>query len=1112
LDGEDDTISIEGTLLMLDDTIPHVAVPVQAIRKGKVLDGTLSDERGKYRFINLKPGRYQVRCQVLRGYIYYSATDDALRFTAYESDMREGIGDLLAVEPSKTLKNIDFRFAPFKKGTWRSYDIIDGLPDNFVSAIYQDPNGVMWFGTSNGVSLYDGNEFKNFTTKDGLASDMVYAIYRTPDGVMWFGTRNGVSQYDGKKFVNLNTKNGLAHNSVSTIHRGLDGVMWFATGGGGISQYDGKEFVNFTVNDGLVNNYVRDISSAPDGTLWFGTLGGLSRYANPNGRLRLTAGKRFENFTTKDGLASNYIHTIHVDLGGVIWIGTWEGGVSRYDGNQFVNLTTKDGLANNYVDAIHVDSGGVVWIGTWGGGLSRYDGKTFVNFTHQDGLPGNLVNSICSDDDGGIWVGVRGSGVSRYNENHFVNFTTKDGLGNNTVLDIHGGADGVIWFGTIGGGVSRYDGKKILNFTTKDGLAGDRIYDIYCDPHGVMWFGTFLSGVSRYDGKQFKNFTTKDGLAGHQIFAMNCDSDGMMWFATYGSPGGLSRYDGKQFKNFTTKDGLVDNNVHAIYCDPDGVMWFGTTNGISRYDGKEFTNFNTANGLVDNCVGAIYGDPNGMMWFGTKGGISRYDGKEFKNLTAKDGLENNSIRAIHRDHDGLMWFVGNGVCFYDGITWATLDKRDGLAGNGVTSIHQDADGYLWFGTNDGVTRYRRTGNKHLSVRVVSVRTDKEYTELQDLPPITIGHRVTIAYNAMDFKTIPEKRQYRVRILNASHPESVDAEKAWEKPTKSPAFDWIAPKAGTYTFQVQAIDRDLNYSEPANLKLKIVTPFYLRTAFLLPTIGGGTILIAVLIIVSIAYLKRLRQVQAYQQLAVEELQDARQVQMGLMPDAAPPIEGLEIAGKCLPANDVSGDFFDYLEGKHENEIGLVIADVTGKAMKGAMNAVMTDGILRMAAEEMDLLSPSHLMIKINRILKARTERLMNVTMIIGMINAETKTLTLANAGHHALPMICRQGEIQELQVTGFFPLGITENIQYSEEKFQLQSGDVLILMTDGIIEVQDIEENYYSDSDRLEKIISQFAPELPAEAMVDAVINDAIAFGGEKAKRDDDMTVVVAKVL
>ena len=86
------------------------------------------------------------------------------------------------------------------------------------------------------------------------------------------------------------------------------------------------------------------------------------------------------------------------------------------------------------------------------------------------------------------------------------------------------------------------------------------------------------------------------------------------------------------------------------------------------------------------------------------------------------------------------------------------------------------------------------------------------------------------------------------------------------------------------------------------------------------------------------------------------------------------------------------------------------------------------------------------------------------------------------------------------------------IQYNEEQSPLQSGDVLLLMTDGIIEASNDAGQQYSESGRLEETIRQFTPEQSAEAMVDAIINAAIDYGGDKAQRDDDMTVVVAKVL
>jgi len=475
-------------------------------------------------------------------------------------------------------------------------------------------------------------------------------------------------------------------------------------------------------------------------------------------------------------------------------------------------------LANNIVRAIYRDPDGVMWFGTGNipndrGGVSRYDEKTFINFTTKDGLVHNTVCDIdcavslvpregpCDNPDGVMWFATSG-GVSQYDGKKFVNFTQKDGLVDNWIWSITRAPDGVIWIGTERGGVYRYanpnarlrlsDGKEFVNFTTKDGLASDIVYDIHCDEDGVVWFATFR-GVSRYDGKTFVNLTTEDGLVNNWMWSINRDSDGVMWFGSFGiwEKGGLSRYDGKEFINFTTEDGLAGKFVTAIHCDPDGVMWFGSFGGgVSRYDGKTFTNFTRSLAT-----------------------------------SATDGLASNMVSAIHRDPDGVMWFAtdGGGISWYDGMTWTSLDTRDGLAGNSVTSISQDLDGYLWFGTNNGITRYRRN-TVPPKAQIVSVTTDETYFELDVIPEFTIGTRVTIEYNSIDLKTLPEKRQYRCRIIETLKKGGTKGD--WCKPTKATSFDYTFDKPGDYTFEVQAIDRDLNYSEPATVNLTIQPDFRL----------------------------------------------------------------------------------------------------------------------------------------------------------------------------------------------------------------------------------------------------------------------------------------------
>jgi signal transduction histidine kinase/CheY-like chemotaxis protein len=117
-----------------------------------------------------------------------------------------------------------------------------------------------------------------------------------------------------------------------------------------------------------------------------------------------------------------------------------------------------------------------------------------------------------------------------------------------------------------------------------------------------------------------------------------------------------------------------------------------------------------------------------------------------------------------------------------------------------------------------------------------VKTDSAYTELQAIPPIAAGTRVTIDYRAIDFKTLPTKRQYRTRLLNSNRRGDV-AIHGWEKPTKSTRFEWRPKKPGTYTFSVQAIDRDFNYSSPDSVTIRVHPVWYLNGWIAVP-LGGS----------------------------------------------------------------------------------------------------------------------------------------------------------------------------------------------------------------------------------------------------------------------------------
>ena len=326
-------VSISGTLLAYDNTF-HTDVSVQAIRmdestgQQRVVATTLSGESGNYRFINLKPGRYLVRYYT-GNYVYYrqAIKDNAIQPSNAQSANSGEVGDILRVDEGKTLEGIDFRFAPFKKGVWRTYTYLDGLASDKVYAINSDATGSIWFGTEGGISRYDGKSFVSFTKKDGLAENWVTTIdYFVPrnndDGALWFGTNGGgVSRYDGKRFVNFTREDGLAGNHVRAILRDRGGTLWIGTNSG-ISCYDGKTFINFTTQDGLAHNDVRAICQEPGGVIWIGTQNGLSCYDGKGFPTFPKEGKGgFTTFTTQDGLVHNDIKAIHCDANSVLTFG-----------------------------------------------------------------------------------------------------------------------------------------------------------------------------------------------------------------------------------------------------------------------------------------------------------------------------------------------------------------------------------------------------------------------------------------------------------------------------------------------------------------------------------------------------------------------------------------------------------------------------------------------------------------------------------------------------------------------------------------------------------------------------------------------------------------------
>jgi len=236
----------------------------------------------------------------------------------------------------------------------------------------------------------------------------------------------------------------------------------------GVFRYHGTSFTNLTgkIISPRFSSFW-DVLEDRKGNLWFASLNSGVYYYN---------GKSFQHFTTKDGLASNFVGFIHEDKAGTIWFSTG-GGLSRYDGKSFRNFTTKDGLPNNGVRAIMEDKTGKLWIAT-GDGPCFYDGKTFTVLKNKDGKGFKNVWSIIEDKKGNIWTtgsvnpnNVGAWALSRYDHKSLYNkkpTVTEIMSGPPAFLGLLEANDGSIWFGSAGG-VYRYNGKTITDFKSKEG-------------------------------------------------------------------------------------------------------------------------------------------------------------------------------------------------------------------------------------------------------------------------------------------------------------------------------------------------------------------------------------------------------------------------------------------------------------------------------------------------------------------------------------------------------------------------------------------------------------------------------------------------------------------
>lgn len=902
---------------------------------------TTTNAAQSYRFMNLPPGDYAIRIHVPDAILQYKE------------------GESLRVETGQTM-TADFEITPFQKGMWRRYSTANGLPGNRVLDLLFTEDGSLWLATWAGLSRFDGREFKNFTEREGLIDNSVYSIHPAGHGALWLGTEKGLSLFDPvtTTFQNYYSgTNGLSGGFVLDIAQTPDGNYWFRTEEG-LTRFDGEVFrvIPGIPSTAVANDFPKfnPLASGPDGDIWTVTdRQGIWRVHNSQAQLV----EELRTGSDQDAL--------HFGRDGALWFRnalTTGGRFSRFDGETVAHFPPLESGIGGRVTAIHEDEDGIFWLGDLNGGLTRFDpiGHSFTRFGAGHLTANMPVTKILSGPDGSLWIAT-GNGVFRYESRAMENFTRADGLPQNEISLSAASNDGSVWFGSNkkpnlllrwNAGQSNLWQNRFIN-AEEEGFRGNLILAITPDPRKGIWIGRF-GGIEYWEPQAGADgadpYRPPPGLPELQrgvTPSILIDSNNRLWAGKWGA-GGLWRIPYDKIWNpdaIAQQVAGITNRIGLLYEDSHQTVWTATryaTGPIARIQGDHVEYFSaesTGGGLPSDRVLSFGEGPDQLLYIGTDSGLARYDGNHFSTL---DGTSDRPVPAgmifdILRDRDDVMWFASDSGLFrYDGITWSSLDEEDGLSSSIVQTITQDAAGDFWIGTQEGVTRYRPSQSKPVAPELI-IKTDREYGINEPAPEIISGQLVGFNFNAIDFKTQPNRRFYRYAIVSGhlEEPPSHN-DPSWRPPTLATRFDWNPEKPGDYTFFVQFIDRDLNYSPSTGRQLSVIIPWYANAWITAP---GGT---AVFVLLGWAFVARtlyLRKRREAERLRVEmakrdheartrleeEVNERKQAQeyfQSLVENVPVMVTRMNLEGRYVFGNHLGKEFF-------EKKLGVSLGDVIGK---------------------------------------------------------------------------------------------------------------------------------------------------------------------------------------
>ena len=1023
---------------------------------------------------------------------------------------------------------------------------------NNIKSLCQDNYGDIWVGTELGVSKLNTKtrKFKRITNTKYNLKD-IEKIFNDKNGNIWFKNSDGIYKYEQKsnEVECISCGDNLEINSFSNIFSTHNKEIIISTFSN-LFKYDiHSDTVKSMISSNHSNteiSFVTDIIEV-DSILWIGS---------KNGLIRLPYDQALEpqSYTAKtSSLANDDIRDIdYSKTKNELWIST-KNGISILNLNSFifeniqVTLFANSIVENDIKNLILADESDRVWFTTnnYGGinNISFTPNKKnsldtiYVNLFHdetdQASIPGNNITTFIEDKAGNVWFGTANAGLS-VNSNFSSKFSSVKydsendwGLLRSKIYAIETTIDNFLWVATDHGlEYLSSEGIRYDHFP-KSELGTSQITDIHFQNGNVLWVGS-TSGLLKIDTEKRTvdkyNAKTKNKrrkIIDNVVFDVYFDDDNFIWVSTRKGVSILSLLD-ESIVNYP-----LTSPIRFVFKDDKKNIWFTTlSDGIYKANQSqtrsifnkqkirfEHYKFNKGdkNGISSSKITSFLQQDNNFIWFGsTNGGLNKLDIKsnKFHHIFIENGLPSNYITAIEKSKDGNLWVSSkNGISLLNTNTNEIINYNllDGISDLDFfrASVAKNKKGNLFFGGPNGITIIKPNDIKLNDYKPPCLITNVKKTYFDgsiqnnylninaDSHPdaFEIKHSVksiTIDFVALNYHQ-PKKNRYKY-ILEGFDNNWTDLEDK-----RSVTFNNLG--RGDYIFKVAGSNNDNLWSETSSLKLSF-TPHPLKSYFAF----------FIYFIISFFSIYRLvvfknKQDQDKKEFEAhkEELEQARDFQLSLIPDTPPSGINYDINSYMKTSMEVGGDYYDYF--KNKKDLFIICGDATGHGI----NAGMMVSITKAGLYGLELNEPNKSLIKLNKAIKAIDLGKMRMSLNIAKFN--DSKVSLSSAGMPPAYLFKNQKtETEEILVPGL-PLGSVKNADYDLIDFEMNDGDVLVLISDGLPEC-DNEKGEMLDYEAVKDCINKNGNKTSKE-----ILNSLINLGEnwmDGKMNEDDITIVVIK--